>query len=261
MRYHRKNFNQYKIIGIFGVVLTVFALGQVSFSWAAIKEPETDVFSLKCKNMPLIKVIDEISKKTDNKIIINEEWAKWPVSVTLKQVSTTRALKRILGRLNHAIIYGAENKISVVIFDEFKLGFDAPKLFDPLDIEVIPPDRPGDRGITQRELDQILAKKDKIDPLDIEVVPPNKPGEKGITQRELNELKSKQEKPDPLSIEVVPPDESGGKGVTQQEYEAIKASQKKVDILDHEVVPPDKPGQKGITQRELNKLKSVGSTE
>jgi len=261
MSYHRKNYGLYIIIGILGVVLTVFALGQVSFSWAAINEPEPDVFSLKCEKWPLIKVIDEISKKTGNKIIINEEWAKWPVTVTLKQISTVRALKRILGRLNHAIIYGAGNRISVIILGESNLGFDASNSFDPLDIEVVPPDRPGDKGITQRELNQILAQRKKIDPLDLEVVPPDKPGEKAITQRELNELKSKQEKPNPLSIEVVPPDEPGGKGVTQQEYEAIRASQKKVDILDLEVVPPNKTGQKGITQRELNKLKSVGSTE
>ncbi len=261
MRYYRKNYGQHVIISIFVIILNVAALGYNNVSWAVIKEAETDVFSFECKNRPLIKVVDEISNLTGTKIIINEKWAKWPVTVKLKQISTNRALKRILRRLNHAIIYRTDNRISVIIMGEPKLGFGGANLVDPLDAEVVPPDIPGDRGITQRELNQIVAQKNKIDPLDIEVVPPDNPGEKGITQRELNEIKSKQEKPDPMSIEVVPPEEPGGKGVTQQEYEAIKASQEKVDILDLEVVPPDEPGQKGITQRELNKMKSAGRIE
>lgn len=59
---------------------------------------------------------------------------------------------------------------------------------DPLDMEVIPPDNPGEKGVTVRDLqEQSSQPQEQVDPLDIEVIPPDKPGGKGITARELEE--------------------------------------------------------------------------
>jgi len=45
----------------------------------------------------------------------------------------------------------------------------------PLDMEVIPPENPGEKGITARELKQNEANQKQVDPLDMEVIPPENP--------------------------------------------------------------------------------------
>ncbi len=55
-----------------------------------------------------------------------------------------------------------------------------------LDMEVVPPDEPGGKGLTLRDLQR--ERVDVQNPLDVEVVPPSEPGGKGLTLRELKRV-------------------------------------------------------------------------
>lgn len=67
---------------------------------------------------PLAKVLDEISKATGYHVIINESYLNTPVTIHLQQRPLEEALKRILGQLNHVIIYDdTEKSIRIEIFD------------------------------------------------------------------------------------------------------------------------------------------------
>ena len=214
---------------IFGISIAILLTLTINYSWASTKGAKIDVVSLSVKNEPLKKVLDSISRLTDRKITVSERWEKWSVTVSLDQVTLDRALNRIIGELNHAIIYGADDKIFITILSESKSNIFNSKKFDsPLGmVEVIPPDEPGTKGVTQREIDAILAQQEKIDPLDKEVIPPDEPGEKGTSQRELNAIKSQRGEIISLDIEVIPPDGQGGKGMTQREIYAMKSNSKK----------------------------------
>ena len=250
-------FKNYKIL--FFVFLFLGFLLQPAimthYSWGATISHKIPVFSLNIKDEPLKNVIKKISEATGYQITIDDKWSDLLITASLRDVSIYESMKRIFKHLNHVIIVNdKEKKLSVIIYDSIKPN-KSPKKIDPLDIEVIPPQKPGERGITQRELNAMMAQKAKVDPLDIEVIPPQKPGERGITQRELNAMMAQKTKVDPLDIEVIPPRNPGEPGVTQRELNAIMAQKAKTDPLDVEVIPPQKPGERGITQRELNALK------
>ena len=238
MRIHNKNLVEY-LISILSA-LTIIACIPISttFSVASAKETKSDIFSLKFENKPLMAVIDTISEITGSEILVNEGWEKLPVTVTLNQVTLHRALRRIIGKFDHAIIYNAgNNKIYITIFGDSKSNMVNTDVIDLSDIEVIPPDEEGDKGVTERELNALLALQEKKDLLDLDVIPPDEPGGKGITQRELDAMESKGEKinSDP---DVIPPDEPGGKGIKQSELDVVGSSRKKLSSDSH-VIPPD----------------------
>jgi hypothetical protein len=80
---------------------------------------------------------------------------------------------------------------------------------DPMD-EVEFPSNPGEKPITRRDIENLMKQPQiQTDPMDAEVFPPTKPGEKGMTGRELERLKAlaPQNPPrplDPLPIPVNP---------------------------------------------------------
>jgi len=242
------------------VFFLLFLWGTISINlyplpcWSANKELNPVVFSLNVKDEPLKEALKKISKSTGYRITVSENWASLPVTAQLKNLTVEEGLKRLLKGLNHSlVIQDIEKKISIKIINVSsdiqplaQLALDqennepAPlqAKIDPQDIEVAPPNKPGERGITQREIDAIRAKQEKIDPGDIEVMPPDKPGEKGITQRELDAIIAKQKKIDPGDIEVIPPENPGERGITQREIDAIRALHQEANTPDIELAPP-----------------------
>ncbi|BBO67079.1 hypothetical protein DSCA_10090 [Desulfosarcina alkanivorans] len=233
-----------------------------SQSWGTADSSDAPTLTLNIKDEPLKTVFEKFSRATGYQISIDEEWTDLIVSASLKNASLYESTRRILTNQNHAIIINdIEKKLTVTIYDkrvlskiQKKVGSDFQQIVDFRDLEVIPPDKPGGRGITQRELDVILARENNIDPLDVEVIPPKNPGEIGVTQRELDVILARENNIDPLDVEVIPPKNPGERGVTQRELDAILDSGKTIDPLDVEVIPPKIPGEKGITQRELNAI-------
>ena len=161
------------------------------YCWGATISSNAPVFSLNIKDEPLIKVIEKISEATGYDIAIDEKWSGLIVTASLKDVSIHESMREILKNLNHVIVINdTEKKLSVIIYGSIEPD-KIQKKIDPLDLEVIPPKNPGERGVTQRELNAMKANEPKIAPLDLEVIPPNNPGERGVTQRELNAMRMK----------------------------------------------------------------------
>jgi len=133
-----------------------------------------------------------------------------------------------------------------------KAGSTAP--IDPASVEVVPPSKPGERGLTRAELKAMADSAAPEAPASVEVVPPSKPGERGLTRAELKAMTDSAAPVDPDSIEVVPPSKPGERGLTRAELNALAGDVAPVDPARVEVVPPSKPGERGLTRAELNAL-------
>ena len=174
-------------------------------------------FSLEVDQQPLGEVLQQISKATGYEIAVDSELAQLPVTASLKNVTVHEALRRIFGKFSkYMIIDDVEKKISInmVETDGKKIGAGKMsdqvgvlgKKTDPMDVEVVPPDEPGERSFTRREVEELRARQGKIDPMDIEEVPPVNPGGKGFTPREIEAIRSTHQEPVPKQVDEVPPE-------------------------------------------------------
>lgn len=261
-------------LGIFianvSIVLTFVGGGTsaMAFScWGAENAANSPLFSLEEKDVPMAHVLEKISAATGYEITVDQEWADLPVTAKLRDLTLEEGLKRLLKGMNYALVIDdKEKRISIKIQDTAQNTMlikheqrgetnqrDPVRRVkeDPQDLEVIPPEGPGELGITERELEVVQAQREEVDPLDLEVIPPDHPGERGITQRELDELESQREDIDPKGLEVIPPERPGERGLTERELDALEAEREIVDPKDLEVIPPEHPGERGITEREL----------
>ena len=259
------------LVSLTSIYFGIFIPVSISFStqqcWGSVANLDTIHFSLDVKAESLRNVLKKVSELTGYQITVNEEWADLPVTATLANTNIDKCLKRILRQTDHTVVINENEKaISIDIYNSQaplkrpKYTTDSPeKTIDQYSVEVIPPEVPGERGITQSELNSMLAIQGTVDPLDVEVVPPQIPGERGITQRELNAILASEKKVDPADLEVISSPVPGERGITQKELNSILAQENKVDPLDVEVIPPSVPGEKGITQRELNAILASGN--
>ena len=75
---------------------------------------ELVTFSLEADQQALGEVLQQISKTTGYEITINPEYAKLPITASLKNVTVYEGLRRILGKLSrYMVIDEAEKKIFV----------------------------------------------------------------------------------------------------------------------------------------------------
>jgi len=72
--------------------------------------------SLNVKNKPLGEVFNKISADTGYTFKLNDQWRGYPVNASLENMPLHQVLKRILGRLNHTIIYESDKNINIVIY-------------------------------------------------------------------------------------------------------------------------------------------------
>jgi outer membrane biosynthesis protein TonB len=93
-------------------------------------DPASAVFSLDFKDKPLSQVLNQISRLTGAKFLINKEYAELKVTGSLKNVTVTQALREITAELNHTIIYEADDTISLVIYSKKQAS--GPGGFGPL---------------------------------------------------------------------------------------------------------------------------------
>ena len=218
---------------------------------------EPAVFSLDVKDEPLTEVLNKISKLTGYEIVVAGRWAYLPITVSIKNASIHEALNRVLSKFNHTIVLDdIQKKVVVSIYDpgvtprqQKAIVSTRQKEVGPEDVEVIPPRKPGERGVTQRQLEAMQKSQKTIDPLDIEVIPPQKPGERGVTQRQLEAMQKRQVTIDPLDVEVIPPQKVGERGVTQRQLEEMRKSQK---TIAPQAIPAKNPEGGEGTQKQPN---------
>ncbi len=154
--------------------------------------PETVVFSLETEGMPLMEVLEKISRLTGYKILVNSACPQLPVTVHLEDVSLFKALKIILGKLNYAIV--EENKEKTIELTLY--GFDSSQNLvkgavmhrrervDLMDLKLIASDIPG-KIVKVVGVDNLNLKD--FDALNVEVIPPEIPGEIGKTLKEIED--------------------------------------------------------------------------
>jgi hypothetical protein len=218
---------------------------------------EPTVFLLDVKDEPLTEVLNKISKLTGYEIAVAGRWAYLPITVSIKNASIHKALNKVLSGFNHTIVVDdSKKKVTLTLYDpgvtprqQKDIASTRQKEVGPLDAEVIPPQKPGERGVTQRQLEAMRKRQATIDPLDIEVIPPQKPGERGVTQRQLEKMQKRQATIDPLDIEVIPPQKPGERGTTQRQLEEMRKSQK---TIAPQAIPAKNPEGGEVTQKQPN---------
>jgi hypothetical protein len=169
--------------------------------------------SLDVHAQPLIGILQRISESVGHEITVSDGWANVVLSIQFESVGLEEALRRIiaaLGKPSHAILTDPRNgKTELLIFAAVPEWLDgsagsrnerstraetSPRTetiagsVDLRALEVIPPEAPGERGITQDELDTLVARDHVADLRDVEVIPPDEPGGRGVTQGELEEI-------------------------------------------------------------------------
>lgn len=122
-------------------------------------------------------------------------------------------------------------------------------------LELTPPNKAGMSVISQQELEAALKNSPKIDRKPMEIIPPSKPGERGVTQAQVDALKPTSNI-DRGAIELVPPSKPGERGLIQAQLEGMKPA-KSAEASDNlEVIPPGKPGEHGLSQQDFSKIKA-----
>jgi hypothetical protein len=182
--------------------------------WASETDQGVSVFSLDVRDEPLLEVFKKISKLTAYEVEVSEKWAHLPITASIRNASIHEGLNRVLRKFNHTIVVDdLQKKVVVSIYEsgpatigQGRILLSRQEKVNPLDVEVIPPQEPGERGVTQRELDEMNKKQANIDPGDLEVIPPDSPGGAGMTARELKALTKQQESNDDRGSILIPPD-------------------------------------------------------
>jgi type II secretory pathway component GspD/PulD (secretin) len=199
---------KYLILSLCGIIFITLIAAPCFGVQTGHSEP---VFSLVVKNQSLNKVLNTISKSSGYTITVSSEWENRQVTAHLEGVTLEQGLKkiiRLMGNPNHVIISNEkEKRIDIKIYDtepDYSKGMRTSSIEDPLDMEVIPPEKEGGRGITVRELQAMQT--EQRDPLDMEVIPPDKEGGRGITERELQAMQTENISLDP-SDDVLPPND------------------------------------------------------
>jgi hypothetical protein len=63
-------------------------------------------------------VLEEISQATGYELIIDENWGDLPITVKFDAIPLDQALKQILAKVNHAIIYRSDRRVLIRIYEE-----------------------------------------------------------------------------------------------------------------------------------------------
>jgi type II secretory pathway component GspD/PulD (secretin) len=75
------------------------------------------VFSMKIQDEPLGDVLDELSRKSGDKIVCEEAWVDLPITVRFVDLPLEKAIKKILKNINHVVIYGPDS-VQIKIYGE-----------------------------------------------------------------------------------------------------------------------------------------------
>jgi hypothetical protein len=189
------------ILLLFAVILAIFGSGSVH-AQASEGVSGAMFISLETKNKPLKNVLNDITQKTEYTFTVDPRWHNLPVTVTLNNVALHEALRVILKDFKIAIIQDnpRQKHIAIIVGDIVgrhigSLNTDASgnysnqivpekanktmreekKADDPLDMEVIPPDQPGGKGVTLRELQNAESRSEENLNRNFEDIPPEKP--------------------------------------------------------------------------------------
>ena len=269
--------------------LTVFCLN-FALSRQAVGSGEsftTTSITVETRQQRLAALLQEIDEKYNISIAIGLRYLDIPVTVSIAHEEVLVALSKILdaaGVANYAFsVQPASRTITVNIVGEpvisvtptatpsqtlgqtktqaqSPVGPDGSQTpppesqIAPQDREILPPGKPGDKGVTLRDIEAARNKEHVEDPETREVLPPGKPGDNGVTLRDIEAARNQEHAEDSETREVLPPGtEENSRRITQKDIDTLRAAEPKGNPLDQEILPPATPGEKGVTLREIQK--------
>ena len=98
----------------FSVVFVILT----SYSFAQGKSSFNEMITLNIENEPLAEVLDDVSQATGYELIIDENWDDLPITVKFEAIPLDQALKRILAKVNYAIIYSSDRRVLIRIYEK-----------------------------------------------------------------------------------------------------------------------------------------------
>jgi hypothetical protein len=104
------------LILLFVCLAAEIALGLAVAGPAQARTPEPSI-SLSAKDKSLSDVLAQITCATGCEFEIDPAWEKVAVTANIENEPLSVALKRIIGNRNHAIIYLANNRIKILLYE------------------------------------------------------------------------------------------------------------------------------------------------
>lgn len=256
--------------GAGGLVVAVFLIASAwSLAYGGDTPARSEIrVTLEVEDQTLDQALAALSALIGQEIEVTGRIDKRRVSAILDGATLDDSLARLLRPQSYIVLWSPEGRLSLHVLggpedspaaeDDDAVPSGAtdglpPSLY-PEGPEVLPPDRPGEPGLTAADVAYYRSFTAPVDPLDLEVVPPSSPGEAGITQAEFDFENEIRPVLDPSEIEVVPPANPGEPGLTLAEFEFLTAGRPAVPPSEIEVLPPDEPGGVGLTLEEFHSL-------
>jgi hypothetical protein len=113
-----QNINQ-SLVVVFLLVWTVCLGGLLIPSPAVGEESVADeIISLDATDRPLGEVLEIFSRAAVCRFNIDERWKNYPITASFHDEPLSRGLKLVFRNINHAVIYGTDRTVRVIIFDE-----------------------------------------------------------------------------------------------------------------------------------------------
>jgi hypothetical protein len=198
---------------------------------AADKVPVTILITLEAKDKPLSQVLQKITQTTGYTFLLDETWKHLPVTVALKKTALHEGLRLILKDFSTAIIVDdVQKKTITLILGNLKQ--------DQTGSKTAISQNYSEKSQNQATEAPTRAQKDTVS-LDVQVIPPIKPGERGVTLGEIEAARTSQPDtgPDVHPVEVLPLSPGSNKGITLQEIKRIRARQMPTAAAPAEPVP------------------------
>ncbi len=202
-------------------VLVCLGLGLVLAAPADEAESaEPPLFDVAFGGETLQEAIAVLATLSDTDIEIQGSVEGQTVFATLEDATLEEGLRRLFSDSSYVMIRRADGGVTVLALGPAGLEEqDAPGLPDRA-AAVLSVGAPGPE-LSAADLAYYQSQVDLTDPATIEILPPDKPGESGLTLAEINALTSQSRDPRSQEREVLPPDTPGGEGFTIQDLEAL----------------------------------------
>lgn len=205
---------------VLGIVISMSVFAQEAIPNAK------DSLSVEFVNEPLGNVLQILSSISGTEIELVGPVADQRISTILTGITLTKGLALVLNDISHTLIWRSDGGITVMALgaSEVVPVLESAAESTTSDVSLdMPPDLGDGTGGMHR------PSTFYADNPDVELLPPENPGQKGLTRAEFEDQRSQRKQLSPSEYEILPPDEPGGRGLTLAEFNqqrSLKSGQK-----------------------------------
>jgi len=192
-----------------GIILSLSLMAQMPASGAEVS------LSVEFDDEPLADVLETLSSISETEIELAGDVADQRVSTVLANATLKKGLTQVLDNINHTLIWRSDGGITVLV-----LGTGEPVLISTPVAEpanVISQEMPS--ATIALDGSKRISSKSYANNPDAELLPPESPGQRGLTLVEYEAQKAQRQQIPSSKYEILPPDEPGGAGLTLAEFE------------------------------------------